>query len=192
MTESNKPKRGRPSKGVERDSMREPMREAMRPNLKMKAAPNWEHGADHLAKGTGSVDRLHIDPDLIPEGMSFQWVTDSVYGRPETQHRADFEKGGWTPVHGEDFDGQFDGMFLPKGTEGEIKNEGVVLMARPKELNIKAKMAECKKADEAVRSQSYALKEGRMPGITLDAEHPSAINSNRINKSVERLMIPEK
>lgn len=169
---------------------REPKRAEEKPakRYNMRAAPNWE-SVDPEADET--PDRLRIAPALIPEGLTLQWVTDSVRGQPFHQRRAEFEKKGWTPVHSEDFDGQFNGMFMPKNSEGEIKVEGLVLMARPKEMTDKAKRKERMKALEQVAIKEAALKGGDLTNVTLDATHPSAVNSNRISKSYERISIPE-
>lgn len=176
------------SVGRPRKLASKPEPEAKAPvQYKMKAKPNWE------AFDTDEVDtpdRLRIDPSLIPEGMSAVWVTDSVYGQSVPQHRAEFEKKGWTPVHQEDFDGQFNGMFMPRGAPGEINVEGCVLMMRPKEITDRAKLMERRKAVEQVAIKEQALKGGDIP-ISLDARHPSAISSNRIGKSMERIAIPE-
>ena len=173
-------KRGRPP--IEREAKREAV-----PSLKMRAKPNWEN-LDPTANDT--PDKLRIDPSKIPPGMSAQWVTDSILGKPMPQHRAVFEKGGWTPVHQDDFDGQFDGMFMPKGVDGEIKLEGMTLMMRPKELTDRAKALDRRNAREQVSVKEQALRGGDI-NTSLDSQHPSAINTNRINKSVERISIPE-
>ena len=156
-------------------------------SFKMKAKPNWET-FDATAQET--PDRLHIDPEKVPEGFSLQWVTDSVYGQSMSQHRSGFERKGWTPVHQEDFDGVFDGMFMPKGASGEIMNEGLVLMARPSEFTIKAKRADHRAALEQVHIKEQALRGGDIP-ISLDARHATALQTNKIGKSYERLPIPE-
>lgn len=181
MSDLSKPKRGRPA-AVER----EPKHES-KPSLKMRAKPNWE---DIDPSDTDTPDKLHIPPHMVPEGMSLQWVTDSVLGQPFPQHRAGFEKKGWTPVHQEDFDGQLDGMFMPKGTDGEIKMTGMTLMARPKELTDRAKRKDLRDAREQVAVKEQALRGGDLP-VSLDTQHPSALGSNRINKSIERIQIPE-
>jgi len=162
--------------GIEREDKREPMRDAM-PSLKMRAKPNWI-GMDSDAAGP-NTDRLHIDPDQVPQGMSALWVTDSCLGRPETQHRSDLEKSGWTPVHQEDFDGQFDGRWMPKGADGEIKVDASVLMMRPKELTDAAKLRDAKAARDQVRSREDSL------------TGEGATQGNRISKSYERISIPE-
>ena len=175
--------RGRPRKVV---SDREPMRDSQK-TYKMRAKPNWE---DVDPTMEDSPDKLHINPDLIPPGMSAQWVTDSIYGQPQPQHRANFEKKGWTPVHQEDFDGQFDGMFMPKGADGEIKVDGLTLMMRPKELTDRAKRNDRRNALEQVAIKEQALRGGDI-NTSLDSQHPSALRTNRISKSVERISIPE-
>jgi hypothetical protein len=168
---------------------REPVREAVSSKkFKMRAAPNWET-VDPNAQD--SPDRLRINPDLIPAGMSAQWVTDSVIGQGVPQHRSEFERRGWTPVHQDDFDGQFNGMFMPKDAEGEINVEGLVLMMRPKEMTLKAERENKRKAYEQVAIKEAALTGGDLPGVSLDTSHPSARNANRIRKSREALEIPE-
>jgi hypothetical protein len=175
---------GRPKKQpvVEREPLREPTK------YKMRAAPNWE-SVDPNA--SDSPDRLKIDPSLIPEGMSAMWVTDTVLGQGVPQHRSKFEQGGWTPIHQSDFDGQFNGMFMPRDAEGEINVEGLVLMMRPKELTARAEKADRRRAQEQVAIKEQALTGGDMPGVSLDARHQSATNTNRIRRSVERIEVPE-
>lgn len=170
---------------VDREPPREEQRDA--PRWKMKARPNWE-GIDVTADD--SPDRLKIDPSLIPEGMSAMWVTNSVYGQDMSQHRATFEKRGWTPVHQEDFDGRFDGMFMPKGAKGEIMVDGLVLMMRPKELTERASHNERRKAAEVIHIKEQQFKGGDIAGVSLDTQHKSALGYNKINKTIERIEIP--
>lgn len=181
-----KRKPGRPRKNpVEREPMREPVQTK---KYKMRASPNWEE-VDPLA--TDSPDRLRIDPGMIPEGMSAMWVTDSVYGQAVPQHRSEFERKGWTPVHQDDFDNQFNGMFMPKDAPGEINVEGLVLMMRPVQMTKKAEMADKRKAWEQVAIKEQALRGGDLTGVSLDTRHATALNSNKINKTMERITIPD-
>lgn len=158
--------------------------EKVRP--RMKARPNWEN----YNAAEDSEDKLHIDRELFPEGYDLQWVTDRVYGQPQPQHRAQFERKGWTPVHQEDFDGAFDGKFMAKGKEGEIDVDGLVLMARPLEYSVRAKQSDRRKAQEQVFIKEQALRGGDLP-VSLDSQHPTAIGSNKINRSYERIDIPK-
>lgn len=166
--------------GVERDSVKTT-------RWKMRAEPNWET-VDATAEDT--PDRLRVEPEWIPEGMSLCWVTDSVLGQGVPQHRAEFEKKGWTPVHQDDFDGQFNGKFMARDQAGEINLEGMVLMARPKELTEAAKKRDYRKAVEQVKMKEQALTQGDL-NIPLDARHPTALGSNRITKSMERITVPK-
>lgn len=155
---------------------------------RMRAKPNWE---TFDATSEESPDKLRIDRSLIPEGMDLQWVTSEVFGQPDPQHRADFERKGWTPVHQDDFNGQFNGMFMAKDAPGEITVHGLVLMARPMEFTLEARKQDRRKALEQVLIKEQSLRSGDVP-VSLDPRHPSAISSNRINKSIERIEIPDK
>lgn len=155
-----------------------------KPLLKMKAKANWEamDGRDDAA------DRFYIPKSMIPEGASLQWVTSQVYGQDQTQHRAEFERKGWTPVHQEDFDGRFNGMFMPKDQDGEINNGGQVLMARPKELTIAAEKKDLHNARQQLAIKEAALRGGDIPGVSLDTSHPSI--HNKVARSWERVAVP--
>ncbi len=131
-------------------------------------------------------DRYRIDPSLVPEGMSLQWVTTTVLGQDFSHHRTKFERKGWTPVHQEDFDGRFDGMFAPKGRPGEIAVDGLVLMARPQELTDRAKQKDRAEARERVLIKEQSLRGGDMP-VTLDTGDG---RYTKINKSYERIDVP--
>ena len=174
------PGRPKSNPGVEREPMREP--------IKMKAPPNWETMRPDTED---TPDKLRISPDRIPDGMAALWVTDSILGKPEPRRRAIFERMGWTPVHQEDFDGRFDGEFMPSGEQGEIKVESSVLMMRPKYLSDQAALKERRAALEQVAVKEQSLKGGDI-GATLDSQHPNALRSNRITKTVERIEVPEK
>jgi hypothetical protein len=178
--------RGRPSKSpIER----EPQRESNK--FKMRSNPNWET-VDPFAEDT--PDQLRIMPSLIPEGLSFQWVTESIYGKPMPERLAMFERKGWTVVHNDDFDGQLDGLYNKRGSTEPVRKDGMVLVARPVEMTIKARARDKQQALEKVRIKEQALFGGELlseKGVTLDATHRSAVGFNRINKSVERLTIPD-
>ena len=155
----------------------------------MKAKPNWEeYGA---TDDEATPDRLRIDRSLFPEGMDLVWVTNSVFGQPMPDRRQVFEKRGWTPVHQTDFDGQFNGMFMKKDDPGEITVDGSVLMARPVEISEKARQVDRRAALNQVRLKEQSWRAGDI-GTTLDSRHESALTSNRINRTIERLDIPEK
>src|SRR5215467_7402264 len=105
---------------------------------KMKARPNWE-SEDFVGVGQDGIDRLHIPDDkvlaLARDGVSLQWITRSIRGQDTPQEVSKMEKGGWTPVHQEDFDGMLDGLFMPKGkNDAPICVDDCMLVARPLSL----------------------------------------------------------
>jgi hypothetical protein len=166
-------------------------REEMRPEIKytMKARPQgWDDVNPFDFED--NPDKMHVPKELIPEGFDLRWVTDVVLGQPFAAHRSGAEKAGWTPVHPSDFNGQFDGMFTPKGQDGEIRMEGTCLMARPMELSMQAKKRDRRSALEQVAIKEQAVTGGDL-NTTLDSQHESALRSNRIKKSFERIHIPD-
>lgn len=154
----------------------------------MRARPNWD---DFVPEPDNEAGQLHIPRDMFPPGFDFQWVTDTVYGQSMPQHRAKFERGGWAPVYQDDFDGTFDGKFMPKGAQGEITVDGLVLMARPLRFSIAAKKRDLAAAREAVMIKQQQLTGGDMPGVSLDSKHATALRSNRIVKTVEPFSVPD-
>lgn len=185
MTEAVKRKPGRPRKNPDQNAPTQPPK-----TYKLKAKPNWD---SMESNDDVSVDRLRLPASFLEKysDLSFQWVTNSVFGQEDPQHRGIFEKGGWTPVHQSDFDGELNGLFMKVGDESEINVGGQVLMVRPKELTDKARMIDRRAALEQVSIKEQALRGGDLP-VSLDARHPTAVNSNRISKSIERIEIPDK
>jgi hypothetical protein len=176
-------------KGVKRGSRtREssPERAPIRKAWTMKAGANWATASDD----PDTEDRLHIPREDIPEGMDLRWVTSTVRGQPFARWRAAQEAKGWTPVHSEDFDGRFNGKFMAKDAAGEITMDDAVLMARPLVMTQKAKKRELQKAREQVMIKEAALRSGTEVNAS-GAMHPTAVASNRINRSYETLTIPD-
>jgi len=131
-------------------------------------------------------DRLKVPPHLIPDGMSYQWITDSIFGMLQPQRRARFERKGWMPVPAK----RHDGIWMPKGYDGEINVEGLVLMERPIEYTKMAQDHDKRKAREQVWIKEQQLRGGDV-NTTLDGRHRSALASNKINKSYEPIQVPD-
>lgn len=170
-------KRGWPKgkkRGTKAAAEREPVHESMRP-----AAQKYEMLDDE------DDDRLKVPQELIPDGMDYQWVTDSILGQPQPQRRARFERRAWTPVPAE----RHDGMYMPKGFKGEINVDGLVLMERPLELSIRARQKEKMKAREQVYVREQQLRGGDLGGkVAFDTQHKTV--HNKINKTYERISVP--
>lgn len=175
--EAPKRKRGRP-KGS-KNKMRAPMREAVHDVAGPDEAFTY--------KPDDEDDRLKIPAHLIPPGQDYLWVTASIYGQPQPQRLARFQRQGWQPVPAH----RHDGMFMPKGYTGVIEVDGLMLHERSKKVSDMARAHEIKKARMQIRAKEAQLKGGVIDGVTLDSQHPSALRSNRVNKSYERIEIPE-
>lgn len=152
----------------------------------MKAGNRW----DDAVELSDTDNALHIPKEEIPEGMDLMWVTSEVYGQPQPRHRANFENTGWTPVHQEDFDGLFDGRWAPKGSDGEINHGGLVLMAKPLEMVQKARARDKVRARQQVQIKEQQWRSGELPGV-MGADDPTARRFNHVNRSVERIPVPD-
>lgn len=141
-------------------------------------------------KGVG-VDQFHIPAEMIPDGIDLQWNVDTVLGQPAAQERSRMEQQGWEAVTPEMFDGRFDGMFMRKGTQGEITNGGQVLMWRPLELTLEARAEELQAARQARRAQERKMVTGQIDGINPDvfnSNHGSARSQTFLNKEHRQSM----
>jgi len=169
-------------------------RAAVKPSLmsRMKARPNWESD-DFVGVGIDGVDRLRIPDDIIQslhrDGVALQWVTRSVRGQETPQELSKMTRGGWTPVHQSDFDGLLDGMFMSKGLDDVITVEDCMLVARPAEIQAKARRAERRDSMLPLQIAEEQLGHG-IPNVT-GSNHPTATRGNSIKKSMERVEIPE-
>lgn len=157
---------------------------------KMKARPNWDEDT-FSPVGDDGGDRLHIPQDVVEalarDGVALQWVTRHVRGQEVPQELRKYTKGGWTPVHGGDFDGVLDGMFLPKGDTEVIGVEECMLVARPMALHQKARERDARAAEGPVKIQKQAV----IDGINATGgSHPTALRGNKINREWERIQIP--
>lgn len=155
---------------------------------KMKARPNWE-GEDFVGAGIDGVDRLKIPDEIVDalrrDGMALQWITRSVRGMETPQEVSRMTRGGWTPVHQEDFDGLLDGLFMPKGHSDVIGVDDCMLVARPVEIDSKARSANFRQARRPLQVVEDQIGHG-IPGVTGSDVHRYG-GKNTINKSFERI-----
>ena len=159
---------------------------------RMKARPNWESD-DFVGVGQDGADRLHIPKEIVDalwrDGVALQMCTRSVRGMETPQEMSKMTRGGWTPVHQEDFGGLLDGMFMSKGEEGPIVIDDCILCARPAEIQKKARAAERRDAVMPLQIAEEQLGHG-IPNVT-GSNHPTATRGNQIKKTMERIEIPE-
>lgn len=150
----------------------------------MRAGNNW----DSAVEFEENPDKLKIPRDMVPEGMSLEWKTRSIWGQEQKQSlNADF-RAGWTPVHREDFDGRFADIWAHDDS-GYVVYEACILCARPSELTEKSRKREKRRADEQLAIKAEAFRGGEINAT--GANHPSALASNRISRTMERIEIPK-
>jgi hypothetical protein len=135
--------------------------------------------------------RLGISPEDFPDGMDLQWNTQAVAGQPMPTHFNGHLKRGWEPLQVGDCGGKYD-YFMPPGHKGVIEVDGLVLCTRPKAWSEKAKQQDRMDAANAVRIKEAQLQGGDLEGVTMGggSRHPNALRFNRINRTVERLDVP--
>jgi hypothetical protein len=138
---------------------------------------------------------LQFSPELLaklPAELSFRWVRVAINGQPDPMNRANAERGGWQPVFPWYFNSALDGLYAAKGDTKEIGYDGtLVLMARHIKRTEHARAVELKRAREQLLAKEMQFTGGGLEGVSLDANHPSAVKSNRINKSFERIDVPK-
>lgn len=132
-------------------------------------------------------DMLFIPPEIVPDGMRYNWKTYSVLGQPQSRRFGRYQTTGWEPVPAS----RHPGLFTPKDYQGHIEYDGLVLMEKPEELCRLTEAREFQKARAQVSAKEQQLRGGDMEGVSLDTKHRSALNTNRINKSYERIDVPE-
>lgn len=132
-------------------------------------------------------DMLHIPPEIVPDGMRYNWKTFSVLGQPQARRFGRYQTTGWEPVPAS----RHPGLFTPHGYEGHIEYDGLVLMEKSEELCRLTEAREFQKARAQVQTKEQQLRGGNIEGVGFDTKHRSALASNRINKSYEKIDVPE-
>lgn len=169
---------------------REPIREAS--DRTTRRVPleqrTWDMDVESLA---ATINPMHIDQRDIPDGFDLQWVTLTCYGQEFPDHRKHFESGGWEQVHTTDFQGKYADRWTAKDFNGPVTYNGQALYARPKALSIKSRARDLREARQAVQIKEQQLKGGELRNVSLDSGHETAIRSNRINRSIEQIAVPD-
>lgn len=134
---------------IDKDPIRETMREPVRARGKKEVV--GRDGKVLSRKRGSNVDQFHVPEHIIPEGWSYEWKTETIYGQENTSHMMACYENGWTPVMSE----THPGMFMPNDYKGPIRRGGMILCERPIELTNEARAEE----EEAARALVQAQKE---------------------------------
>jgi len=185
-------KRGRPKKVTltpRTDSIRDTVRNEAPVKLDLRAPDPRDWG--EYPDDDGVVDRFHIPKSMFPEGFDLRWVRTATAGKPDPGNIGEAQRKGWQVVNGQDFQGLFDGMFMPKGHKGPIEIDGLTLHVRPLTFSIKAKMRDHRNAVEQVRRKEADMRGGNLPGVGFDTQHPTVRSITKVNKTIETIVVPD-
>jgi hypothetical protein len=139
---------------------------------------------------------LAIDPEIVRGirddwGYCLLWVCYEVTGRPFPQLVNARQRNGYAPVTKGNFGGCLD--YLTDKHDGGIRHEGLMLMARPVEIEHMAKAHDKRAAKAAIENMRRSHAEEGVSGVTIPGGNdPAALRQNRHRQTFEPLpKIPE-
>jgi len=188
-TEQPAPKRGRPK------LKRSPTRAPLRQRLREREPTIREMQSDFVYQPFENINPLHIDTEILRSiehdyGFRLQWNAETVLGQPQEQAMSSHRRNGFQEVRKGSFGGLLDYLC---DREGRIAKDGLVLMARPAEIDDMARTYERKAARRAIedmkRKHSDEGVNVSMPGGGKD---PTARARNRHGSSFEPAEVPER
>lgn len=107
---------------------------------------------------------FRIRPEIVPEGMVYQWRRESLIGEPDTAHIATLRRNGWREVPAD------------RHPDQPVRLEGLILMECPA-IFVEASNAEDRKAALAERAKGRPRNEALRPGY-FDDSVPAVRASN--------------
>lgn len=156
------------------------VREPIRESEEIREGVRADEGERVRRRKGGQVhDKFYIPPELIPDGLSVEWKRHTVVGKSDYHYDRELYDQGWRPVQ----HSMFDGLFAPKGTEGPIIQDDMILMERPIELTREAQQEDIHRAQSALRAGEFKL--GETPEGTAPRSRPS------VRSTVEPMQVPE-
>src|SRR5262249_33488684 len=134
---------------------------------------------------------LHIDDEIVRSierdyGYCLQWCAETVLGQAQDESMASHRRNKFQEVRKGSFGGWLD--FLCD-REGRITKGGLVLMARPFDIEQMARAYEKKAARRAIDDmrRKHSTEGINVPG----GSHPNAREHNRHSSHFERVPVPE-
>lgn len=151
-----------------------------------RAAARAAQLREHLGEGLGEgTDEFYIDPDIIPDGWSYEWKRETVLGQPDPSYQVALAQRGWEPVPAS----RHPHLVPPGWTGVHILRKGCILMERPKEITDEVRAQDNRRAREQVRQKEAQL--GAAPPGTFERDNKGNPLAT-IKKSYEAIPIPEK
>ena len=168
---------------VPRGEMRAPKREESPAERAKRRAAEIRGHLNGMEEGT---DEFYIDPNMIPEGWSYEWKRKLLLGAEDPTYTVHLLRMGWEPVP-LNRDRDHMAMMPSNWPHNTIERKGMILMERPTEVVEEARRIEQKRARDQVRSKEAQL--AGAPDGQFTRDHPQA--RPKISKSFEAIPIPE-
>jgi hypothetical protein len=138
-------------------------------------------------KGGTLVDKFDIPEsmkaDFAARGMDVQWKRETVYGARDPSYEVFMREQGFDPVDSSRFP-----EYVAEGASGPIRRDGMMLMERPMELTLEAKLEERQAADDAVRIKTEQLTGA--PDGQFQRHRADGSSTVSINRTIERGGLP--
>jgi len=180
-------KRGRPRGSTSKRVKPPPVRRDS-----VHRGPHYDDGQDPLDnfeyRPFEARDALAIDADTVRSirdeyGFSLLWVCFESLGRPYPELVNARKANGYAEVHRGNFGGSLDHL---ADRDGRMVKEGLVLMARPTQIERVAKAYDKRAAEAAITNMRRSHAEEGLSNISMPGgDHPSALRSNRHKQAFE-------
>lgn len=154
--------------------------ESSRDRAARRAAEIMGHLEENLDEGQ---DELALDNIQVPDGWTYEWKRQTVFGKSDPAYDTRLARTGWEPVPSDRHP-----QMMPKGHRGEISRDGLVLMERPKAITDRVKQLMYERARGAVRLKEQQLNEG--PPGTFDRVDERGRPMARVKTSHSPVEIP--
>jgi hypothetical protein len=189
--ESPRGRRVRKSEEVEMDAPASVPRSEMRPEMREESPmERAKRRAAEIMDHRGTLDEGHddfyIDPDMVPEGWTYEWKRLLLLGKEDPTYTVQLARAGWEavpwnrcPKHR---------SYMPSDwSKNTIERKGMILMERPTEVVEMARSLEHRAARDQVRSKEAQL--AGTPDGTLTRDHEKVRPS--IKKGWEAMPVPK-
>lgn len=122
-----------------------------RPTRETRLGPR--DGEERLyRKRKTNTDAYHIDAELIPPGVSYEWKRESTYGQEQPAYMMGLQENHWKPVPSDRLP-----HMMPDGYKGPIRRDGLILMERPAYLTEEAVLEAKEEAEKPIRAQRQRM-----------------------------------
>ena len=124
---------------------------------------------------------FEVNPDIVPDGMVYQWFRTEVFGQPDHKSITGAERNGWRAVPAD----RHPGVWMPDGYSGPIEAEGQRLMELPETEAYNRQRTLYLRALQQKRAGQEML--GRAPQGTGPRSHPGVRPT--VSRTIESLPV---